>query len=102
MNGNKFIVDNLRFSYSPLSIRERFEVRMEFGPNPATDKMYFPQLKEPVYIEVYNSYGILIKSALVNPGSCLDISDCIPGLYYMKSKSSQNNILYSTEKFIKL
>jgi hypothetical protein len=64
-------------------------------PNPIKDKLFIdiPQNINPIYAEIYNSLGQLIKSNNVHTGlNVINVSELTSGIYIIK-------ITTNTEKF---
>ena len=66
-------------------------------PNPASSVIYFDNIKENTYIEMYNATGKLVLSAVLTNRS-VDISQLPNGVYIVKVK---NNDKVSTLKVLK-
>lgn len=53
-----------------------------FYPNPVDDFIYLQKVKEPVYIQIYDESGKLLKNSRWR--KAIDVSSFTPGIYYLK------------------
>jgi hypothetical protein len=74
---------------------------IEVYPNPATDVLIL-KLNGSDYktLSIYNSMGTeLMRSAIINPSTNIDISSLAPGVYYIRLNGSESSI---ARKFVKM
>jgi len=68
---------------------------IEIFPNPVSDYIFFGIAVERTKVNIYNMYGILVKSETIT-GNKLDVKSLIPGYYLIKTSKNQ------VAKFIKI
>lgn len=67
-------------------------------PNPVKDKVYLNQDMGQTHLSVCNLVGIIVKTATADGGEPVDLSDLLPGIYIVTTKSDG---VQSTHRIIK-
>ncbi len=65
------------------SVDENGMERLHLYPNPANDKIHLEGLEGQHEIQIYNIYGMMVKTININGDSEIDINDLSSGLYFL-------------------
>jgi len=90
-NTSTVIVDNINNAKS---------LAIEISPNPAKDFILIKNCSNVKEINIYSIDGALVKR-IVSPSNKLDISNLLPGTYFVNAISN-NGYIYEPKKLIKL
>lgn len=98
MMGSFVVIDSLQSGVSSIE-----QLKVKLFPNPAQDKLFIQmdRIDHSINVSVFNTAGqIQLKQSLQqNNDRFMDISQLLPGLYFMNIKSNNKS---KTLKFIKL
>jgi hypothetical protein len=107
--GNSVLyADNLNFDFLINSIDEQGANRKDetvFYPNPARDKIYFELrgaglISHHATVTIFNNFGeIVIKKTILSASKSLDISQLLPGIYFLVLENSNTK---TTQKLVKI
>ena len=86
-NPKEIVVDHdivLTAFFNYTGVDENDMALVKLFPNPATDKIRIEGLEDEHEVQIYNTFGMLVKSLSINGDDEIDISELTPGYYLLR------------------
>ena len=86
-NPKEVLVDHdieLTAFFEPTGVDENGLPLVDLYPNPANDKIHIEGLEGENRVQIYNAYGMLVKTVSINGDDVIDISELTAGYYILR------------------
>jgi hypothetical protein len=86
-NPKEVLVDHdieLTAFFEPTGVDENGLPLVDLYPNPANDKIHIEGLEGENRVQIYNAYGMLVKTVSINGDDEIDISELTSGYYILR------------------
>lgn len=99
MNGAYFFIEDVSIRPCPVGLNELSDNFPQIGPNPFEDVVYFRQVKQPVYWELFDAFGRIVERATIEKDQKLELSGLPAGSYWYRCTEERG--AFTTGKLIR-
>ena len=97
LDGNAWYIDNVNVTETLDGIEEGANAVLSVMPNPANDVIRVNGLNGMEEVYVYNTLGQVVKTARLNNGESISISDLSSGVYMLRSEKNARVVKFTVK-----